>query len=238
MTSPGASDLLQAFLSGRSERTIEAYRQDLEDFRRFLGADDLGSTVKAFPGLGLGSANLTALQFRTARIDRKLRPTSVNRKLAALHSLATLARTLGLISWKLEIANLKTERYRDTRGPEIAGARDLFNIANRREGAKGVKDQAIVRVLYDLGLRPGELTALGLDDLDLKDRTIKVMGKGRTQKQVLTLPEKTAQAIKLWLEVRGIAPGPLFTNVDHARKGDGRITGRSVLGSSRPWVRK
>ena len=34
---PDTTRLVDAFLSGRNERTLEAYRQDLEDFRAFAG---------------------------------------------------------------------------------------------------------------------------------------------------------------------------------------------------------
>lgn len=38
--------LLQAFLSGRSLRTIEAYAQDLEDFKAFVGVDDVDQAAR------------------------------------------------------------------------------------------------------------------------------------------------------------------------------------------------
>ena len=223
-----SNDLLKSFLSGRSEQTIKAYRQDLGDFRRFLGAASLDSAVKLFLGSGIGPANSVALRFRTFLIDRKLQPTTINRKLAALRSLTALARTIGLIGWKLEIKNLKTTAYRDTKGPGCSAVKKMLDITAGRGDDKGTRDLAIIRLLHDLGLRRGELVALDIADVNLSDRTISILGKGKTQRQTLTLPGKTVEALGQWLSIRGSEPGPLFTNADRAHKGDGRISGRSV----------
>jgi integrase/recombinase XerC len=87
----------------------------------------------------------------------------------------------------------------------------------------------VLRLLNDLGLRRGELVALDVADVDLEAMTPKVavLGKGRTERELLTLPNETQAALRAWLKVRGQEPGPLFANFDRARKG-GRLTGRSV----------
>jgi integrase/recombinase XerC len=44
----------------------------------------------------------------------------------------------------------------------------------------------------------------------------------------LTLPGPTGRALEGWIRIRGQAPGPLFTSLDRARKGSGRLTGAAV----------
>jgi len=70
-------------------------------------------------------------------------------------------------------------------------------------------------VLYDLALRRAEVCGLGLSDIETERRQISVLGKGRTQKVVLTMPEETLEAINEWLDVRGTDPGALFFSLDH-----------------------
>ena len=146
-------------------------------------------------------------------------PATINRRLAALRSLVKLARTLGLIPWVLEVDGLRTEAYRDTRGPGQAGFRKLLETLAGRSDGKAVRDRALLRLLYDLGLRRAEVVGLDVDDLDLAAGRIAVLGKGRTQKVALSLPRATHEALAAWLAVRGAQPGPLFMALDRVHRG-------------------
>lgn len=219
--------LIDAFLSGRNERTIRAYRQDLEDFRVFMKAETLDGAAKALLSRGHGEANGLTLEYRTALLGRGLSPATVNRRLAAIRSLVALARTLGIVPWMLEVSGVKSERYRDTRGPGLDGFRALLRLLDGRQDRKAIRDRAILRLLFDLALRRGEVVGLDLEDLDLDVGTLAVLGKGRSEKIRLTLPEPTRESLRAWVGARGSEPGPLFLNLDHAKKGS-RLTGRSL----------
>ncbi len=100
--------LLDSFLSGKSEKTILAYKKDLQDFQRFIEAETEREAALRFISGSLGQANSLALQYRQHLINRGLQPTTINRKLAALRSLSDMAYTLK-IYW------LHTERHYDIR---------------------------------------------------------------------------------------------------------------------------
>lgn len=219
--------LIAAFLSGRNQKTITAYRQDLEGFRAFLGASSIDDAAKTLLSRNHGEANGLALAYKTFLIERGLQAATVNRRLAALRSLVKLARTLGLVSWALEVENIKMTPYRDTRGPGRTAFKAMVSEVKNEKRNKAARGKAILRLLFDLGLRRGEVAALDLADLDLNASLVAVMGKGRSEKVNLTLPDPTRAAIIEWLSVRGITPGPLFLNFDHAGKG-GRLTGTSI----------
>lgn len=221
-----AARLVEAFLSGRNARTLQAYRQDLEDFRSFTKAATADEAARALLAHGPGAGNELALRYRASLVERGLAAATVNRRLAAVRSLVKLARTLGLISWALEVPSVKTEAYRDTRGPGRDGFRRLLEAAGH-EGRKALRDRALLRLLHDLALRRGEVAHLDLEDVDLEAGTVSVLGKGRTGKVRLTLPDPTKAALVSWLEARGPEPGPLFVNLDRAGKGE-RLTGRSL----------
>src|SRR5271157_3470182 len=114
-----AQILLDSFFSGKSERAIEAYKRDLQDFQKFIGAESEKEAARIFLSRSLGEANSIALQYQKQLLERNLQATTVNRRLAALRSLTQMARTLGMIPWTLQVKNQKTEAYRDTRGPGI-----------------------------------------------------------------------------------------------------------------------
>src|SRR5262249_35191138 len=164
-------------------------------------------------------ANETVLHFRTALQARGLAPATINRRLAALRSLVKLARTLGLVSWVLEVEGVRAESYRDTRGPGHAGFRKLLLTLAGRRDTKAVRDRALLRLLYDLGLRRAEVVGLNVADVDLDGGTVAVLGKGRSQKVLLTLPAATRDALAAWLAVYGLTSGPLFTPLDRASRG-------------------
>jgi integrase/recombinase XerC len=218
-----AARLAAAFLAGRSPHTLRAYRRDLEDLARFAGgtsAEDAGRLLLAG---GQGPANERALRYRAALL---LAPATVNRRLAALRSLVKLARTLGLVPWALDVDGVRSEGYRDTRGPGRDGFRRLLAQLQARTDAKGARDRAVLRLLYDLGLRRGEVCRLDRQDLDLQAGSLDVLGKGRREKVRLALPGPTREALAAWLAFRGDGPGPLFVRLD--RGGTGRLTGGAV----------
>lgn len=216
--------LLRAFLAGRAPATLRAYGRDLADFAGFLGTETPDGAAARLLAGGAGAANETALLYRAALQGRGLAPATVNRRLAALRSLVKLARTLGLVGWALEARGLRSEAYRDTRGPGVGGFRRLLAGLDGRPDGKALRDRAALRLLFDLALRRKEVVGLDLADLDLAAGTLAVLGKGKAEKAKLTLPAPTRAALAAWLEVRAPAPGPLFTSLDPARKGSGRLT--------------
>jgi integrase/recombinase XerC len=222
-----AQILLDSFLSGKSQRTIEAYRRDLDDFRQFLGVENITEAANFFLS-EQGKANAIALSYTKRLIEKGLQSTTINRRLAALRSMSQMAKMLGMIPWTLQVKNRKIEAYRDTKGPGIEAFKKILMLTAARGDKKGIRDTDILRLLFDLGLRRGELIALDLEDLDFDRKTIQVMGKGRSQKTELSLAALTMTALSAWLKVRGQEPGALFSNLDRAQKRDGRITGKSI----------
>jgi integrase/recombinase XerC len=229
-TAGGAERLLAAFLSGRSAQTIRAYGRDLADFAAFKGVPAIGAAAVQLLAAGQGGANEVALRYRAHLLERGLAPATVNRRMAALRSLVQLARTLGMIAWELEVPGVRAEAYRDTRGPGREGFRKLLDASAVRADAKGARDTAILRLLHDLGLRRAEVCRLDVGDIDLATGTLSVLGKGRMEKERLTLPAPTREALVAWLVHRGASTPdvPLFTSLDRARKGSGRLTGQAV----------
>lgn len=220
-------ELIAAFLAGRNARTIRAYSKDLADFRKFSGKPTISESAEALLGTGHGNANLLALKYRANLVERKLQPATINRRLAALRSLVQMARIMGMVQWKLEVQNIRSTAYRDTRGPSKEGFRSMLRSVEEKSTKNAVRDRAILRLLYDLALRSGELVSMDSCDVDLTAGIIRILGKGRTEKETLSLPQPTREALQAWLEVRGADGGALFTNCDPAGKGN-RLTQTSL----------
>ena len=136
--------------------------------------------------LPAGEGNGVLLAYRARMIDAGITPATINRRLAAIRSALKLARTLGLTAWAPEIRGLKVEAYRDTTGPGLPGTRAMLAKARVQMPVKAARDVALIRLMFDLGLRRGEVTGLDLEDFEAKERRLWIRGKGRTQKEART----------------------------------------------------
>jgi integrase/recombinase XerC len=124
----------------------------------------------------------------------------------------------------------------ETRGLAVEDMRRLVEVAGAQESEdKAARDGALLRLLYDLGLRRSEVVGLDLVDVDLEARTLAVVRKGGA-KVVLELPEPTTAAIAAWVERRGTRPGALFVELMRRRGerpapgGGGRLLHRAAVG--------
>jgi integrase/recombinase XerC len=73
-------------------------------------------------------------------------------------------------------------------------------------GGLTARDRALMELLYSSGLRLAELVGLDLGDLDLKDRTVRVLGKGR-KSRIVPVGRLALAALRAWLKERGaLAP--------------------------------
>jgi integrase/recombinase XerC len=122
---------------------------------------------------------------------------------------------------------MKSASYRDTRGPGLDGFRKMLDSLEGAMDAKTIRDRAILRLLFGMALRRGEVVSLDLCHLDLEGARLSVMGKGRTQRESLTIPSKVLESLKAWVSVRGETPGPLFTALDRGHRGH-RLDGSAV----------
>jgi integrase/recombinase XerC len=222
-----ARRLVKSFLEGRSASTIKAYSKDLADFATFLGVESTEDAAAQLLAASPGQANEIALNYRNTLLDsRKLVPATVNRRLAALRSLVKLARTLGMVNWNIEIEGVDADPYRDTRGPGNESVRKMRQLLENREDAKGIRDRAILRLLYDRALRRGEVCSLDRKHFD-GEQGLHVLGKGRKTREWISLPAATKSALLAWIDVRGDEPGPLFTALDTKNRGH-RLTGSAI----------
>jgi len=208
---PSQRRVFESFLEGRSPATRKAYRADLGDFAAFTGDVDPEMAIARLLASDQGAANGKVLEYRNHLLAKKLSPATINRRLATLRSMVKLARMLGRVSWEIDVEGLDAMAYRDTEGPGVETLEKLFALIEERQDAKGRRDLAILRLLFDLGLRRGEVVEL--DVIHLSERGVSVLGKGRRVRELLILPDVTRTALNAWLDVH---PGgsPLFVSLD------------------------
>ncbi|HEY4025023.1 MAG TPA: methyltransferase domain-containing protein [Candidatus Dormibacteraeota bacterium] len=97
-----AKGLLDRFLANRGDRTLQAYRIDIEDFGRFLGVSASRAVARLLAN-GPRAGRHLALDYAIDLRERGRAQATVNRRLATLRSLAGIAHELDLVDWPLEV---------------------------------------------------------------------------------------------------------------------------------------
>lgn len=128
-----------------------------------------------------------------------------------------------------DIATPKTEKYI----PHYLPVDDMFRLLARplRETSLGLRDLAILEVLYSCGIRVSELEALNISSVDFDERLVKVVGKGNKER-IVPVGRPALGALKNYLVAtqylrrkRGhdSQEAPLFINFR-----GGRLSSRSI----------
>ncbi|MGO9459330.1 MAG: tyrosine-type recombinase/integrase [Rhodomicrobium sp.] len=221
---------LDLWLAGfPSENTCRAYRREITAFATFAGRDNLAEAVAHFLALEDGQAHAVADAWRARKLEGGLSPASINRSMSALNSLVASARRHGITILRLEAKGVKSRAYRDTKGPGVRGVQNMLAAANEQGPEKAARDAAIIRIAYGLGLRRGEIESLDIGHLDLAAGTLFVLGKGRTEREPMTLPSNVKTALAAWLAIRGThdRAAPLFIAMDRNTYGE-RLSGSGI----------
>lgn len=89
---------------------------------------------------------------------------------------------------------------------------------------QGIRNKAIIGLLWDCGLRRNEIVTAKLDNLDLKNARLGIIGKGNKPATV-PLSRKTVKTLKLWTKTRGQNSSPyLFTSEKGTKLGNDFLT--------------
>jgi site-specific recombinase XerD len=91
--------------------------------------------------------------------------------------------------------------YRQRPGALTHEQLQQFFSSIARTSFLGIRDYAVYALMYDLGLRSGEVNKLNLEDVDLKNKQITVLGKGNRRRE-LYLNAEMLQILSEWLAVR------------------------------------
>jgi integrase/recombinase XerC len=229
-TSSPPIDILADFLCLKiSANTKRNYSKAIADFcRRTYNSDLSIGLLSKFLGLSQPEAVYQALQYRQQLVAAKLAPSTINVRLSALKSFVDYARTVEQCSFNLsDVTCLKVDSYGDTTGIAVAGFREMLQVPDRTT-IKGIRDYAILRLLWDNALRRNEICSLDVGDFDRSGR-LSILGKGKIQKSQIDLSPATTIAISQWLAAKDNyrADYPLFTSLDRRSKGH-RLDGSTI----------
>jgi len=104
------------------------------------------------------------------------------------------------------------------------------------ESRLDARDKAILELFYSSGLRLSELTGLEVQDVNLRDATVQVTGKG-SKTRIVPVGSQALDALKAWLSQRDAMVPPAATALFIAR-GGARMSGSAVQQRVKHWAKK
>ncbi len=136
-----------------------------------------------------------------------LSPTSIQRRLSAVRSFYVFLQREGLCGNNPALDVRAPKRAK--RLPRTLDADQMARVLEKPttlpgdpNESLGIRDLAIMELLYSSGLRLAELVGLDLGALDLADRTVRVTGKGN-KGRIVPVGTKAIAALRLWFSERG-----------------------------------
>jgi integrase/recombinase XerC len=189
-----------------STHTVRAYESDLSQFITFVAAH----LNRRRPDLAASDFNhLNIRAFLGDLHKRGNTRASAARKLAAIRTFGRYLRREGAIDG--DPAALVGTPKREERLPAHLGESEMSRLLDMPDTSSplGRRDRAILELFYASGLRLSELVGVGLEDVNLSGRVVRVLGKGGKER-IVPFNRSTEAAIRAWLNDReeiAVAPG-------------------------------
>jgi integrase/recombinase XerC len=195
---------------GVSESTLRAYEGDLLQFFAYMKdmgiGNDPSGTAPAHVKSWLGSLSRNGYT-----------PRSISRKVASLRSFFSWLTREGEIDRDPTLGVSTPKAGRDL--PVFAGREAMARMMELppRDTGKGIRDRAILELLYSTGMRLAELVGCGVMSCDFGKGIIRVTGK-RDKERILPLSGEASAVLKAWLkEISGIPDEAFLDRSIYAR---------------------
>ncbi|MBX3118593.1 MAG: tyrosine recombinase XerC [Fimbriimonadaceae bacterium] len=228
MKSPNLDAAIQEFLDSqrakRSPNTVKSYGADLSQLAEFLAGDSQE----------VGLSALTPLRIQTFLRHKAPNPTTRARKLSALRTFVKFCKQMGYLAEDpTEMLEAPIRRKRLPKALSQAQTEDLLEQDD--VGKSPLRDRALLEIMYGAGLRVSEVVGMNLPDIDFKEGSVRVRGKGNKDRVAL-FGKPCLEALERYIQGERVEPKKgqaLFTN----RLG-GRIITRTVYNVVRRWAKQ
>ncbi|MBL7068432.1 MAG: tyrosine recombinase XerC [Candidatus Omnitrophica bacterium] len=194
-----------------SRHTIVNYTEDLKGFSHFLQKVPLEEVDY-----------LTIRKFLATLRSKEYDKRTIARKLSTLRSFFKFLYREGYLKVN-PMSTVSTPKI-DKKLPrflDVANVVKLIESPDMKDSC-GLRDRAIMEILYSSGMRVSELVGLDCDDVDFIGGVAKVMGKGKKER-ICPIGEKATGALRNYLNKKTGHNRALFLN-----KSGGRLSDRSV----------
>ncbi len=181
-----------------SPQTVKGYDSDLKEFYQFARSYFNLSSSEA---LEIDRIDQEVIRTWMSRLYQSLEPSSIERHISSLRSFFRFLQKEKVLNYNP--ARLVRSPKKEKKLPHPLNPDEVFALLDAPDSKSpiGIRDQAILELFYASGIRVGELVSLNINDIDLNQGLVRVMGKGRKER-VVPINQLACQKLKKWLEVR------------------------------------
>jgi site-specific recombinase XerD len=197
-------------IKGVSDETIHSYRDAFKIFLDFA-AKHYGIKIKSLRLEHL-SRDLILTFLQDLESERKNLPKTRNQRLAALKSFAKMLRFLYPEKCQFAelILNIPQKR---TRKPLVGflyqdEILEVFESVDLKR-KEGLRDYALLHLLYDSGARASEITTLNMDYFNPEHKTLAILGKG-DRFRLIELEPRTVKLLQIYIAQYRVTPRPIY----------------------------
>jgi len=160
---------------GLSDNTVQAYRRDILKFAAF--AAERGCETKDI-------TRSDVIDFLASLYDRQLDSRTVARHLASIRNFFRFALIEGYIA-EDPAATIESPRFRQSL-PEFLSIEEVDRLLQQPDTSTvvGLRDRALIEIMYSAGLRVSELCGLRVDDIQMDPGCLRCVGKGDKERLV------------------------------------------------------
>lgn len=213
-----------------SPLTVRNYASDIQGFLDFLGENGVTSLNEV--------DRSTMRHYLSWLLQEGIARGSINRKLSALRSFYRYLMRENLVDVE-PLSTLSAPKL-EKRLPTFLTLEEISQLLAVQDASTryGLRDHAILELLYAAGLRVSEIVTLNLDNVDLSSRQVKVWGKGAKERMVL-MGRPAAKALKLYLKHGRIKLlGKKETRAFFLNRNGDRISERRIQHLIKKYARK
>ncbi len=191
-----------------SAHTVRSYGDDLTEFFNFLQLTYQISNTEEVSAIMIRS-------WMAEMSGRSIGARSINRRLSCLKSFFKFCRlnsiradnpssAIKLLKTRSRLPSFVDEKQMDT----------LFNVVEFSDDQQGISEELIMSVLYQTGIRVGELVSIRPESFDFYQKTLRILGKGNKER-IIPVSQELLDQVKKYIsgkEQAGVAGGLLFTD--------------------------
>lgn len=206
---------------GLSPSTAQKYHYRLNYFLNWMGQEFNSKSLK------VEDLNENLIRRFRLYLNRYINPRNNNslKKSTQAHFLVALRSFLRYLAW-LGIQTVSPERVEigrfEAHSLKFLAPEQLIKLLESPDIKTiiGLRDRAILEVLFSTGLRVSELTNLNRDDINFKSQEFSVVGKGN-RRRVVFLSDEAKKWLLEYLRIRNDQWKPLFINVSGVKRPKG-----------------